>query len=163
MKKMNIQLAVFALFAVSLLFSTKAFSNPTGPAIPESAYDLMAAEDDSTITFDSVKNQLSTDGEWIKVNPNEIDSESVTDGSQDVDEDINTEYVWRPYGCRRKLESLHKRALGIYKLRLDVGFVLQLGLETLPLRKMVVVTCLGLGMVTRLHLGAIMGCLDGLR
>lgn len=98
MKKLNILLAAFSLYAVTFLFSTKAFSYPIDLTTPESVFDLMAAEEDSVITFDTIKNELSSDGEWIKVNPGEIDSESVTDGSQEIDEGLNTEYVWRPYG-----------------------------------------------------------------
>lgn len=97
MKKLNIPLAVLALFAIPILFSAKAFSNPIDLTTPESVFDLIAAEEDSAITFDSIKNELSNDGEWIKVNPGEIDSESVTDGSREIDEGLNTEYVWRPY------------------------------------------------------------------
>src|SRR5512135_3763646 len=96
MKKLNILLAVFSLFAALFLFSTKSFSYPIDLTTPESVFDLMAAEEDSVITFDTIKNELSSDGEWIKVNPGEIDSESVTDGSQEIDEGLNTEYVWRP-------------------------------------------------------------------
>jgi hypothetical protein len=78
---------LFAILIFSLIFISKADSYPS---------DIIAAQNDSVITFDSVKNELSADGEWIKVKANEIDSESVTDGSNEFDDDINTEYVWRP-------------------------------------------------------------------
>jgi hypothetical protein len=55
-------------------------------------------ENDSVFTIDSVVNELSADGEWIKVKEDEIDSESVSGGTAELDDDINTEYVWRPYG-----------------------------------------------------------------
>lgn len=52
---------------------------------------------DTDLTIDKIQTELSEDGEWIKINPSEIDPESVTDGSDDIDEDVNTDWVWRPY------------------------------------------------------------------
>jgi hypothetical protein len=78
---------LFAFLLFFFLLTSNIYSNPS---------DIIAAQYDSVITFDSIKNELSSDGEWIKVKANEIDSESVTDGSKDIDDDINTEYVWRP-------------------------------------------------------------------
>lgn len=97
MKYHNIPIAVFILFAVSLIISPKIYSD--APFLPEgmSMDEFVAAVNDSSITMDSIRNQLSADGEWIKVNQDEIDSESVTDGSTEFDDDINTDYVWRPY------------------------------------------------------------------
>jgi len=89
------QLAVFTLLSVSLVFSSVVYSYPSDVII-EYPTGLVTGENDSVITFDSVRNELSADGEWIKVNQDEIDSASVTDGSIEFDDDINTEYVWRP-------------------------------------------------------------------
>jgi hypothetical protein len=52
---------------------------------------------DTDLTIDKIQTELSEDGEWIKINPSDIDPESVTDGSDDIDEGINTDWVWRPY------------------------------------------------------------------
>jgi hypothetical protein len=96
MKYHNIPIAVLILFAVSLLISPKIYSD--APFLPQgmSMDEFVAAVNDSNITMDSIKNELSSDGEWIKVDQDEIDSESVTDGSTEFDDDINTDYVWRP-------------------------------------------------------------------
>jgi hypothetical protein len=45
-------------------------------------------------------------------------------------------------------------------LRLDVVFLLSLGLANLPLWQMVVVTRLGMGLVTRFCMGACLGGMD---
>ena len=97
MKCHNIPYAVFLVFAVSLLFSPKIYSD--APFLPEgmSMDEFVAAVQDSNITMDSIRNELSSDGEWIKVDQDEIDSESVTDGSTEFDDEINTDYVWRPH------------------------------------------------------------------
>lgn len=88
MEKWKIPFAMFVLFAVSLLASPKVFSYSP---------DVITEPGDTVITLDTIRNELSSDGEWIKVNPSEVDSESVTDGSADFDDDVNTEFVWRPY------------------------------------------------------------------
>lgn len=93
--KLSIQLAVFTILFAALVLPSGVYSNPSDVIIEFPAgYETSAT--DSAITFDSVRNELSADGEWIKVNQDEIDSESVTDGSVEFDDDINTEYVWRP-------------------------------------------------------------------
>lgn len=83
MKSVKVPFLLFAVF--TFLSLPKVFS-----------YSLYTDADDSVITIDSIKNELSSDGEWIKVNPDEIDSASVTDSSKDFDDNINTDYVWRP-------------------------------------------------------------------
>ena len=93
--KLKTHQALLVLFAMTLVFSNGAYSNPSD-VIFEFPISYDKGEGDSVITLDSVRNELSDDGEWIKVNQNEIDSESVTDGSTEFDDDINTQYVWRP-------------------------------------------------------------------
>jgi hypothetical protein len=89
METLKVTLIMVALLALSFPISPQAYSYPS---------DVIAGGNDTVITFDSVRNELSADGEWIKVTEDEIDAESVTDGSTEFDDDINTEYVWRPYG-----------------------------------------------------------------
>lgn len=83
----NIPITALILFTLSLIITPKIFSDPTG---------TINIRLDSAITIDSIKNELSADGEWIKVNPSQIDSESVTDGTKEFDNELNTDYVWRP-------------------------------------------------------------------
>ncbi len=87
MNNCKLPVMVFAILISSLFFISETVSYPS---------NIIAGQNDSVITFDSIKNELSADGEWIKVKSNEIDSASVTDGSKEFDDDINTDYVWRP-------------------------------------------------------------------
>lgn len=91
--KLNYPVAAFALLVVSFVFSSGLYSNPSDVIVEfPTGYEA----GDSSITFDSMRNELSEDGEWIKVQQDEIDAESVTDGSAEFDDDINKDYVWRP-------------------------------------------------------------------
>src|SRR4030095_15338561 len=83
-------LSVFAVFFISQL------STPQMPSNAASEY-MTLEDNDSIVTFDRIQNELSEDGEWIKVNEDEIDAESVTDESREFDDNLNTEYVWRPH------------------------------------------------------------------
>src|SRR4030095_7561396 len=81
-------LSVFAVFFISQLNSPEMPSN--------AANEYMTLDDnDSVVTFDRIQNELSEDGEWIKITEDEIDAESVTDGSNEFDDNLNTEDVWR--------------------------------------------------------------------
>lgn len=97
MKYHSIPIAVSILFSFTLFFSPKIYSE--APFLPEgmSMDEFVAAVNDSNITMDSIRNELSADGEWIKVDQDEIDAESVTGGTAEFDDEINTDYVWRPH------------------------------------------------------------------
>jgi hypothetical protein len=58
--------------------------------------DSVVFQNDSVFTIEGVQEELKTDGEWIKVTKAEIDPGGVTDESGGFDEEINTDYVWRP-------------------------------------------------------------------
>lgn len=58
--------------------------------------DSIIFQNDSTFTIEGVQNELQQDGEWIKVTKAEIDPEGVTDNGGGFDDEINTDYVWRP-------------------------------------------------------------------
>jgi len=88
MRTLHLELPPLLILIIGLFASQKTF--------PGNA-DSIVFENDSVFTIQSVQEELSNDGEWIKVNKEEIDPEGVTDGS-DVDDNLNTEYVWRPYG-----------------------------------------------------------------
>jgi len=59
--------------------------------------DSVVFQNDSTFTIESVKEELGTEGEWIKVNKEDIDPGAVADQSGGFDPEINTQYIWRPY------------------------------------------------------------------
>lgn len=59
--------------------------------------DSVVFQNDSTFTIEGVKEELSSEGEWIKVTKNDIDPEAVADQSGGFDPEINTDFVWRPY------------------------------------------------------------------
>ncbi len=50
------------------------------------------------VTIETFMTPLSADGEWIKITKEEIDANGVveTESSVFIDDDINTEYIWRP-------------------------------------------------------------------
>ena len=83
-------------------FSSSQFINSQSPSQftaegNAAGIDSLIYENDSVFTIDGVRDELQNDGEWIKVSPAEIDPEGVTDGNGGFDDEINTEYVWRPY------------------------------------------------------------------
>ncbi len=82
-----ILMAVFFIAAVSNL----SYSNP--PFYQSS--DSVVFQNDSTFTIEGVQDELSKDGEWIKVTEAEIDPNGVTE-SEGFDDEINREWVWRP-------------------------------------------------------------------
>jgi hypothetical protein len=53
---------------------------------------------DQNPTLDDFKDSLSSKGEWVKINKDQIDPESNSDevDTEYVDEDVNTDYVWVP-------------------------------------------------------------------
>jgi hypothetical protein len=55
-------------------------------------------ENGDTLTFRTLHNELDTAGEWIKVTQEQIDSSGIDDALETalVDNDVNTEYIWRP-------------------------------------------------------------------
>lgn len=63
---------------------------------PEEVIITKPAEDSADLN--TFYDELSKDGEWIKVDKDEIDSEENLELSEtvEIDEDIITEYVWRP-------------------------------------------------------------------
>ncbi len=58
--------------------------------------DSVVFQNDSVFTIEGVKEELKTEGEWIKVTKEEIDPQAVADASGGIDPEINTDYVWRP-------------------------------------------------------------------
>ncbi|RPI14113.1 MAG: hypothetical protein EHM58_17145 [Ignavibacteriae bacterium] len=91
--KIIIPFAAFIIFTISFSNSPEIYSYPS---------DIIAEQMDSVITFDSIKNELSEDGEWIKVNPEEVDSESVVGDNKEFDDELNTDYVWRPHNVDKE-------------------------------------------------------------
>ena len=72
------------------------FNRETTPKYFFNGADSVVFQNDSTFTIEDVKEELSTEGEWIKVNKEDIDPEAVADESGGFDPEINTDYVWRP-------------------------------------------------------------------
>lgn len=66
------------------------------PKLSAGIADSVVFQNDSVFTIEGVKEELKTDGEWIKVTKGEIDPNAVADKSGGFDEEINTDYVWRP-------------------------------------------------------------------
>lgn len=66
-------------------------------------------KNDSAVSMDKFREELSSKGEWIKVDSSEIDADE-TDEADQIDDNISRDYVWRPndvsydwnpydYGC----------------------------------------------------------------
>ena len=89
MKTLNLKLSALPALIICLLISSRAYADDA---------DSIVFENDSVFTIQSVQEELTKDGEWIRVNKDEIDPEGVTDGSSELDDNLNYEYVWRPYG-----------------------------------------------------------------
>ncbi|MFA5405117.1 MAG: DUF6600 domain-containing protein [Ignavibacteria bacterium] len=64
---------------------------------PEEEVIITKPAEDSA-DMDTFYDELSKDGDWIKVEKDEIDSEENLELSEtvDIDEDVITEYIWRP-------------------------------------------------------------------
>jgi hypothetical protein len=75
--------------------SIPASYNMGTPGLNETA-DSLIFENDSVFTIEGIKDEMSNDGDWIKVTAAEVDPEGVTDNSGGFDNEINTDYVWRP-------------------------------------------------------------------
>lgn len=58
--------------------------------------DSIVFQGDSVFTIEGVKEELKDKGEWIQTTEAEVDPDGVTDGSEGVDDNINTDYIWRP-------------------------------------------------------------------
>ena len=58
--------------------------------------DSIVFQNDSVFTIEGIQEELAPEGDWIKVTKADIDPEGVSDGSGGFDDEINTEYVWRP-------------------------------------------------------------------
>ncbi len=87
---LNIKTILLLLAAVLIL---PAISNAQDAV---NSSDSTAQQD--TINLGTFQKALPPDqGEWIKVNPNEVDSGAVTDDNG-MDDDICQDYVWRPNG-----------------------------------------------------------------
>lgn len=56
-------------------------------------------KNDSIASMDKFRQELSSKGEWIKVDSTDIDADSTDEGYGDqIDDGIDRDYVWRPYG-----------------------------------------------------------------
>lgn len=75
------------ILSVSFAFTSK---------LSAGSADSIVYQNDSVFTIEGVKEELKTDGEWIKVNKSEIDPGAVADESGGFDPEINIDYVWRP-------------------------------------------------------------------
>ncbi len=65
---------------------------------------------DTAVTMDKFKSELSSQGEWLTVDSNQVDSEAVNydennqnedqvdNADNGYDDDVNTDICWRPYG-----------------------------------------------------------------
>jgi hypothetical protein len=84
----NLKLNLFFIVIFALLLNFKLFSEIS---------DSVTYENDSVFTIEKIQDELSTDGEWIKVDKAEIDPDGVTDATAEIDDNINTDYVWRPH------------------------------------------------------------------
>jgi hypothetical protein len=89
--------------AILIVSSGSSYSNPFNSPAPLGIYaglpaaaDSIVFQNDSVFTIEGVKDELSGEGEWIKVTKAEIDPSGVTNGGG-FDDEINTEYIWRPY------------------------------------------------------------------
>lgn len=89
MKNIISNLKIYYLTALLVLASAKSFANIS---------DSVIFQNDSTFTIESLKEELGRDGQWIKVNKDEIDPDGVHDKSEGLDDEINTDYIWKPYG-----------------------------------------------------------------
>ncbi|MBZ0201929.1 MAG: hypothetical protein K8I03_02805 [Ignavibacteria bacterium] len=80
-----------------LMADSSPFVQAESPAMfsPNSTADSVVFQNDSTFTIEGVQDELSKDGEWIKVTEAEIDPNGVTE-SEGFDDEINREWVWRP-------------------------------------------------------------------
>lgn len=93
MKSLKITSRVMLMYAVSLIMMLGFTSKLSAGYYADS----VVFQNDSTFTIESVKEELGTDGEWIKVNKEDIDPGAVADQSGGFDPEINTQYIWRPY------------------------------------------------------------------
>ena len=84
----SVMLMCAVLFAMTLSLTSKLSAT--------TAADSVVFQNDSVFTIEGVQEELKNDGEWIKVSKDEIDPDAVTDRSGGFDEEINTDYVWRP-------------------------------------------------------------------
>jgi len=108
------------------------------------------------------ENSLSSDGQFITVSNDEIDPENISVGDNGaMDEDIYTNSIWVP-NSRYVNEGWNPYTNGRWRWTQwgFVGLKLQMGLSNLSLRKMVVFSCLWLGMVTGAQMGSHLGVLD---
>jgi hypothetical protein len=106
---MNSQNIVLNVMLTAVLFVTaspklsegtpqfESTSLPTLALSPGGAADTVIYENDSVFTIQGIRQELENDGEWINVTPDEIDPNGVTEENSGFDDELNTEYVWRPY------------------------------------------------------------------
>lgn len=71
------------------------FKPGSTPGLSETG-DSLIYENDSVFTIEGVKDELSKEGDWIKVTAAEVDPDGVVDNSGGFDNEINTDYIWRP-------------------------------------------------------------------
>ncbi|MBI5404022.1 MAG: hypothetical protein HY959_11530 [Ignavibacteriae bacterium] len=59
---------------------------------------IITKPETDSVDIDTFYDELSKDGEWIKVDRSDIDNEEVLEMSEtvEIDEDVITEYIWRP-------------------------------------------------------------------
>lgn len=80
----------------TLIFLTALFLTALPLKIFSSGTDTVVYENDSVFTIQDYQEELKEDGEWIKVNKEDIDPDGVTEGTDELDDNLNTDYVWRP-------------------------------------------------------------------
>lgn len=90
-KNINVGIILMAVIAFAAL-SNLSFSSPISTG---TTADSVVFQNDSTFTIEGVQEELSKDGEWIKVTEAEVDPNGVTE-SEGFDDEINREWVWRP-------------------------------------------------------------------
>ena len=90
---------VKTLIIYFLPFLTILFLGNTDSVKAQTNVDTQAVgPSDQQMTLDNFRDSLSDKGEWIKVNPDEIDPDTLTsvEDSSAVDGDICTDYIWVP-------------------------------------------------------------------
>ena len=78
-----------------------ALSDEYSSQVIDNSYDVNYYTDtpDSIVTLETFESAIpAKDGQWIQVDPAEIDPEGVSNADdRGFDNNINTNYVWRPY------------------------------------------------------------------
>jgi len=99
----TIKIKVTALILFLFLSASALYAQPTD------SLNNQKEKNDSVASMEKFRQELSTKGQWIKVDTTEIDAEN-TDENGQIDEDVNRDYIWRPdnvdadwnpytYGC----------------------------------------------------------------